>query len=99
MILCCREKPLASSQRPVPQTNSGGQVENTEAIERTVVKELAKCPRNFGRRGTSAGEPPRAGQPEGVAETSEKRLFTKNTGPCEVVRRGIRTDACPVLER
>ena len=34
-----------------------------------------------------------------VAETREKRLFIKNTGPCEVVRRGIRTDACPVLER
>jgi len=34
-----------------------------------------------------------------AAETSEKRLFTKNTGPCEVARRCIRTDACPVLER
>ena len=33
-----------------------------------------------------------------VAETREKRLFIKNTGPCEVVRRCIRTDACPVLE-
>ena len=33
-----------------------------------------------------------------VAETREKRLFTKNTGPCEDVSRGIRTDACPVLE-
>src|SRR3954462_5134620 len=30
MILCCREKPLASSERPVPQTNSGGQVERSE---------------------------------------------------------------------
>jgi hypothetical protein len=34
-----------------------------------------------------------------AAETREKRLFTKNTGPCEVARRCIRTDACPVLER
>ena len=33
-----------------------------------------------------------------VAETRGKRLFTKNTGPCEAVRRCIRTDACPVLE-
>ena len=33
-----------------------------------------------------------------AAETREKRLFTKNTGPCEVARRCIRTDACPVLE-
>ena len=42
---------------------------------------------------------PGAGWLVGVAETRPKRLFTKNTGPCEVVRRGIRTDACPVLER
>jgi hypothetical protein len=34
-----------------------------------------------------------------AAETRLKRLFTKNTGPCEVARRCIRTDACPVLER
>src|SRR4051812_25136040 len=99
MILCCREKPLASSERPVPQTNSGGQVENTKAIERTVVKELGKCPRNFGRRGTLRRQTPCVWQRWGVAETSEKRLFTKNTGPCQVVRRCIRTDACPVLER
>ena len=26
----------------VPQTDSGGQVENTEALERTLVKELGK---------------------------------------------------------
>ncbi len=44
MILCCREKPLASCARPVPQTDTGGQVENTEAIGRTVVKELGKLP-------------------------------------------------------
>ena len=29
---------------PVPQTNSGGRVENTKAIEITVVKELGKIP-------------------------------------------------------
>ena len=34
----------------------------------------------------------------GAAETRGKRLFTKNTGPCEVARRCIRTDSCPVLE-
>ena len=34
-----------------------------------------------------------------AAETREKRLFTKNTGPCEHVSGCIRTDACPVLER
>ena len=34
-----------------------------------------------------------------AAETRPKRLFTKNTGRCEAVRRCISTDACPVLER
>jgi len=44
VILCCREKPLASSKRPVPQTDTGGQVENTKVLERTMVKELGKIP-------------------------------------------------------
>ena len=35
---------------------------------------------------------------EEAAETRAKRLFTKNTGACEVLRRCIRTDACPVPE-
>ena len=30
------------SQETVPQTDSGGQVENTKALERTLVKELGK---------------------------------------------------------
>ena len=38
------------------------------------------------------------GEPEEVAESRVKRLFTKNTAACEVVRRCIRCDACPVLE-
>ena len=29
---------------PVPQTDTGGHVENTKAIERTLVKELGKLP-------------------------------------------------------
>ena len=38
-----REKLLAKiPQRPVPQTDTGGQVEQTEASERTVAKELGK---------------------------------------------------------
>src|SRR3954463_7165723 len=63
------------------------------------LRNSAKCPRNFGRRGAVSREHPCGGQRGAAAETSEKRLFTKNTGPCEVVRRCIRTDACPVLER
>ena len=37
-------------------------------------------------------------EPEGAAVKRPKRLFTKNTGLCEVVRRRIGADACPVLE-
>ena len=35
---------------------------------------------------------------EEAAANWGKRLFTKNTGACEVARRCIRSDACPVLE-
>ena len=39
---CSREKPLRSRAAPVPQTDTGGWVENTEAIGSTMVKELGK---------------------------------------------------------
>ena len=35
---------------------------------------------------------------EGAAVKRPNRLFTKNTGLCEVVRRRIGADACPVPE-
>ena len=38
----CREKPLARDGAPVPQTDTGGLVEETEVDERTPVKELGK---------------------------------------------------------
>ena len=34
----------------------------------------------------------------GVAQTRGWRLFSKNTGLCEVARRRIGSDACPVPE-
>jgi hypothetical protein len=38
-----QEKPLSFRlHRTVPETNTGGQVENTKALERTRVKELGK---------------------------------------------------------
>ena len=37
-------------------------------------------------------------EPEGAAVNWFKRLFTKNTGLCKVVRRRIGADACPVPE-
>ena len=37
-------------------------------------------------------------KPEVAAVKRPKRLFTKNTGLCEVERRRIGADACPVPE-
>ena len=43
LILCFQEKPLSFSRRvTVPQTDTGGQVEDTKALERTQEKELGK---------------------------------------------------------
>lgn len=40
---CSQEKSLSFRYRKtVPQTDTGGQVENTQALERTRVKELGK---------------------------------------------------------
>lgn len=42
-MLSFQEKPLSDEvNRTVPQTDTGGQVENTKALERTRVKELGK---------------------------------------------------------
>ena len=41
---------------------------------------------------------PRGLKPEVAAVKRPNRLFTKNTGLCEVVRRRIGADACPVPE-
>ena len=38
----CLENPLVSIHLPVPQTDTGRQVENTKAREITIVKELGK---------------------------------------------------------
>ena len=38
----CQEKPLVRQRAPVPQTDTGGQVEHTKVDERTSVKELGK---------------------------------------------------------
>ena len=39
---CLREKPLGRMLVPVPRTDTGGLVENTEVSELTLVKELGK---------------------------------------------------------
>ena len=44
LTLYCREKLLRRLLAPVPETDTGDQVENTKAIERIMVKELGKMP-------------------------------------------------------
>jgi hypothetical protein len=58
----------------------------------------AISPRNFGRRGARAGEPPRAGSRLRAAVSRPRRLFTKNTGLREPARGSMGADACPVPE-
>ena len=42
-MLSFQENPLSDEDcRTVPETDTGGQVENTKALERTRVKELGK---------------------------------------------------------
>ena len=42
MMSHCQEKLLARAILPVPQTDTGSRVENTQVSERTLVKELGK---------------------------------------------------------
>ena len=52
VIPCSREKPLGRRGRARTKTDTGGRVEHTEAIGRTMVKELgtlAPYPREKGR--------------------------------------------------
>ena len=72
--------------RPVPETDTGGQVENTKATGELWLRNSAKCPRNFGRRGALRCEHSCGVKRCGVAENRGKRLFIKNTGPCEDVK-------------
>ena len=42
LMLCCQEKLLRRADTPVPETDTGGQVEKTKVNGRTIVKELCK---------------------------------------------------------
>jgi hypothetical protein len=58
------------------------------------LRNSAKCTRNFGRSVALSG----SNILRRVAEKWPKRLFTKNIGLCEAVKRCIGTDTCPVPE-
>ena len=88
-----KSQEIAPTLLTVPQTNTGGQVENTKALERTMLKELGKIPPKLREK-----EARSEGNFWSGAQNRGWRLFTKNTGLCEVARRRIGSDACPVLE-
>ena len=100
VIPCCREKPLAMYvYGPYPKPTQVVRLKILRRSGELWLRNSAKCPRNFGRRGTiPVNQTLLWDVLVVVAEAREKRLFTKNTGPCEDVSRCIRTDACPVLE-
>eukprot|EP01026_Neomeris_dumetosa_P016331 TRINITY_DN161_c0_g1_i1.p4 TRINITY_DN161_c0_g1~~TRINITY_DN161_c0_g1_i1.p4 ORF type:complete len:102 (-),score=5.52 TRINITY_DN161_c0_g1_i1:138-443(-) len=83
----------------VPQTDTGRWVEHTKGIGRTFVKELGKLdPQLREKDRLCRVKTASLSEPEEAAEKWLYRLFTKNTGLCEVVRRSIQADACPVPE-
>ena len=70
----------------VPQTDTGGLVENTKAIEKTISKELGKT------AGRKLCKMPFL--PQGRTQRkSLKRLFNKNTGLCKPERGSIGPEA------
>ena len=95
----CQEKPRREYMvRPYRKPTQVGEARSLRRSSELVVKELGKMPRNFGRRGAALGEATCSAEPKRAAENRPKRLFSKNTGVCKVVRRRIGTDACPVPE-
>src|SRR5919204_4570426 len=95
---CPREKPLGRWSVPVPKPTQVGRERIPRRSEEPSLRNSAKWPRNFGRRGASLGCKPLRPKPEEAAVERPKRLFTKNKGLCEVERRRIGADACPVPE-
>jgi hypothetical protein len=73
-------------------------VENTKAREITLLKELGKIASYLRKKRYPVSVKDVHLEHERVAVKCPRRLFTKNTGLCEVVRRRIGADACPVSE-
>ena len=84
----CREKPLSFRAYPYRRPTQVDEERILRPTEEALLRNSAKWPRNFGRRGA----------PQGAAENRLKQLFSKNTGLCKAARRSIWADACPVLE-
>ena len=80
------------TEEPVPQTDTGRQEEDSKANGRRVVKELGKCPRNFGKRGGDYGHPQRIGPGDCLAKTqlyakSKDEVYEVTPARCRKVKR------------
>ena len=73
-------------------------VENTKVREITLLKELGKIASYLRKKRCPARVKLVQVEHGRVAVKCPRRLFTKNTGLCEVERRRIGADACPVSE-
>ncbi len=93
-----RKSSKYSGREPYRKPTQVGGMSNPRRSRELWPRNSAKSPRNFGRRGAPYGERTCSSQPKGAAVKWWWRLFTKNIGLCEVARRRIRTDACPVPE-
>jgi hypothetical protein len=62
-------------ERPVPETDTGGQVENTEATGELWLRNSANCPRNLGRRGAGHVKPRAGGAWYGRREQGEATVY------------------------
>ena len=77
----------------VPNLTQEGEANSLRRSREPYVKELGKLTPYLWKKGYLS-----LGNQREVALTRGWRLFTKNTGLCEVARRRIGTDACPVPE-
>ena len=73
----CREKPLSFRAYPYRRPTQVDEERILRLTEEALLRNSAKCPRNFGRRGARL---------RWAAEKRLKQLFSKNTGLCETER-------------
>ena len=72
-----QEKPLLFMSYPYRKPTQVDEERILRPTEEALLRNSAKWPRNFGRRGASQWE---------AAETRPKQLFSKNTGLCKTER-------------
>ena len=96
---CFQENLLSFSyNRTVPQTDTGGQVENTQALERTRGEGTRQIDTVTSGEGVPLLVKSLRMELMKVAKVRWLRLFIKNTALCKDVSRRIGCDACPVPE-